>query len=80
MARAAAPWLGLGLAILQHVAWNDAGARWLDAATCGPSAAACALDGQLRYWLLTAPAIVLLFLGPGLAALWVVIRRERTRA
>ena len=77
--RGAAPWLGLGLAILQHVAWNAAGAPWLDAATCGPGAAACALDGRLRYWLLTAPAIVLVFVGPGLAALGLLARRDRER-
>ncbi len=77
--RAAAPWLGLGLAILQHVAWNNAGAPWLDAATCGPSAAACAMDGQLRYWLLTAPAIVLLFLGPGLTGLGMLAGRARAQ-
>jgi protease PrsW len=77
--RAAAPWLGLGLAILQHVAWNNAGAPWLDAATCGPSAAACTLDGHLRYWLLTAPAIVLLFLGPGLMVLGMLAGRARAQ-
>ncbi|HSP98556.1 MAG TPA: PrsW family glutamic-type intramembrane protease [Candidatus Dormibacteraeota bacterium] len=78
--RAVAPWLGLLMAIVQHVAWNAAGAPWLDAATCGPAAAACGLDGRLRYWLLTAPAIVLLFIGPGLVALRLVARRERMRA
>jgi RsiW-degrading membrane proteinase PrsW (M82 family) len=33
IARLAGPLVGLGLAILQHVAWNTA--PWLDAATCG---------------------------------------------
>lgn len=77
MARALAPVIGLALAIAQHVAWNAAGAGWLDAATCGPRAPACALDGRLRYWLLTAPLIVLLFVGPGVAALLALIRRAR---
>lgn len=75
--RAAAPWLGLGLAVLQHAAWNAVGAPWLDAATCGPAAPACALDGRVRYWLLTAPAIVAVFVAPGLALLLWWARRAR---
>jgi len=78
--RLAGPVVGLGLAILQHVAWNTTGAPWLDAATCGPAAAACALDGRLHYWLLSAPAIVLLFIGPGLTGLALLTRRARRSA
>lgn len=77
--RRAAPWLGLALAILQHVAWNAAGAPWLDAATCGPGAPACGFDERLRYWLLTAPAIVLAFVAPGLTALGLLARRDLDR-
>lgn len=76
-ARMLAPWLGLALAIAQHVAWNAAGAGWLDAATCGPSAPACGLDGRLRYWLLTAPLTIFAFVGPGLVGLMALIRRQR---
>jgi RsiW-degrading membrane proteinase PrsW (M82 family) len=77
--RRAVPGIALGLAIVQHVAWNAAGAAWLDGAPCGPAAPACALDGRLGYWLLTAPAIVLAFVGPGLAALAFLARRDRDR-
>lgn len=76
-ARALAPWIGLASAIVQHVAWNAGGAGWLDTAACGPAAAACGLGGQLRYWLLLAPATVLAFVGPGLAALALLVRRTR---
>lgn len=77
-ARALAPGIGLASAIAQHVVWNAGGAGWLDTAACGPAAAACGLGGQLRYWLLLAPAIVLAFTGPGLAGLALLVRRTRS--
>jgi RsiW-degrading membrane proteinase PrsW (M82 family) len=75
--RLALPWLGLALAILQHAAWNGVGAAWLHAAPCGPAVDACALDGELRFLLLAAPAIVLLFIGPGLVLLVLAARRAK---
>lgn len=74
--RVAAPLAGLLLAIGEHLLWNAFGAPWLNAAPCGPAAAACALDGRLLYWLVRAPAIVLLFLAPGLLALLLAARRH----
>jgi RsiW-degrading membrane proteinase PrsW (M82 family) len=75
-ARLAAPLLGFLLAVAQHAAWNGVGAPWLDGAACAPRAsAACDASGRLWYWLATAPAIVALFIGPGLAAaLWLARR------
>jgi RsiW-degrading membrane proteinase PrsW (M82 family) len=79
-ARVAAPLAGLVLAVAQHAAWNAAGATWLDTAACAPGAAtACALDGRLRYWAFTAPAIVALFVAPGLLALAWLRRRALAR-
>ncbi|MBX3027322.1 PrsW family intramembrane metalloprotease [bacterium] len=71
-----APLLGLLLAIGQHLLWNAVGAPWLNAAPCGPAAAACGLDGRLWYWLVAAPAIVALFLAPGLIGLALAARRR----
>jgi RsiW-degrading membrane proteinase PrsW (M82 family) len=71
---------GFALAVAQHAAWNSLGAAWLDSAPCAPGAvAACGLDGRVTFWLLTAPAIVALFVGPGLAALLWVGWRARPR-
>lgn len=75
--RAALPWLGLALAILQHAAWNGFGAAWLHDAPCGPAADTCALDGELSFLLLAAPAIVVLFVAPGLVLLVLAARRAR---
>lgn len=66
---------GLLLAIVQHVAWNAVGAPWLYSAACGPAEPTCSIAGQVQFWFLTAPAIVLLFIGPGLMALAVARRR-----
>jgi RsiW-degrading membrane proteinase PrsW (M82 family) len=64
------PLLGFALAVAQHVLWNALGAAWLSGAACGPGAvAACPLSGRMWYWLVTAPAILLLFIGPGVMTL-----------
>ena len=71
--------LGFAVAVAQHSAWNAVGAEWLDAAPCAPRAAmACPLSGRLWYWLLTAPAIVLSFLLPGMVAVVWLYRRRRS--
>ena len=70
---------GLALAILQHVAWNAAGAPWLYGAACGPAAPPCGVAGQMQFWFLTAPAIVLLFIIPGVLVL-AAARRLEARA
>jgi len=69
--------LGIGVAVAQHAAWNAVGAEWLDAAPCAPRAVTvCPLSGRVWYWLVTAPAIVLAFVLPGLVAvLWLYRRR-----
>ncbi len=78
--RWAAPLLGFALAVLQHAAWNGLGAGWLDGAVCGPGAAvACQLEGRAQYWLLTAPVIVVAFVGPGLVLLAAAARRGGAR-
>jgi len=75
-----APLLGFVLAVLQHAAWNGLGAGWLDGAACGPgAAAACQLAGRAQYWLLTAPVIVIAFVGPGLVLLAAASRRDGAR-
>ncbi|MEO8601671.1 MAG: PrsW family glutamic-type intramembrane protease [bacterium] len=76
--RAALVVAGFALAVAQHAAWNSLGAAWLDGAACAPGAVLhCELGGRLFYWLLVAPVIVALFIGPGLAALLWIGRRAR---
>lgn len=70
----AAAAFGFGIAVLLHALWNGIGAPWLHTAPCAPGAAACALDGRVQYWLLTAPAITALFIAPGLLALHLAVR------
>jgi hypothetical protein len=72
--------MGVALAVLQHVAWNAVGAVWLDRAPCAPGAAACPLNGRLWYWLVSAPAIVALFIGPALLLLLLARRRHTVAA
>lgn len=78
--RIAAALAGLLAAVAAHALWNGIGAPWLYTTACAPgAAAACAIEGRLRYWLLTAPAITLLCLAPPLLALGLLLRAQRGR-
>jgi RsiW-degrading membrane proteinase PrsW (M82 family) len=77
-ARLVGPLLGLLLAVAQHALWNAFGATWLSRAPCGPGAAGvCELSGRMWYWLVTAPAILLVFVGPGVVTLSRLARSAR---
>ena len=83
--RAAAPrWLvaavGLGLAIVQHVAWNAVAASAINGVLCGPElgTAPCRAAPTWTSLFVLVPILIVIFVGPGvltLAAIGVMARR-----
>jgi protease PrsW len=82
----AARWLvssvGLGLAIVQHVAWNAVAASAISGVLCGPElgTAPCRADPSWTSLFILVPILMVIFVGPGLltlAAIALVARRQR---
>jgi len=75
---AAARWLvpavGLGLAIVQHVAWNAVAASAISGVLCGPElgTAPCRAAPSWTSLFVLVPILMVVFVGPGLLTLWAV--------
>jgi RsiW-degrading membrane proteinase PrsW (M82 family) len=72
--------VGLGLAIVQHVAWNAVAATAINGVLCGPElgAAPCRADPTWTSLFVLVPILMAIFVGPGvltLAAIAVMARR-----
>jgi RsiW-degrading membrane proteinase PrsW (M82 family) len=74
--------IGLGLAIVQHVAWNAVAASAISGVLCGPElgTAPCRAAPSWTSLLVLVPILMVVFVGPGFVTLWAVAAMARRSA
>jgi RsiW-degrading membrane proteinase PrsW (M82 family) len=80
--RVLVPFVGLGLAIIQHVVWNAVASNAINGVLCGPELAGgpCRPHPSETSLLLTVPLLTAIFIGPGLLTLGAITALSRDRA
>lgn len=75
------PLVGLGLAIVQHVAWNAVAASAINGVLCGPElgTAPCRATPTWTSLFVLVPFLVVIFVGPGLLTLGAIAYSARRR-
>jgi RsiW-degrading membrane proteinase PrsW (M82 family) len=75
------PLVGLGLAIVQHVAWNAVAARAINGVLCGPElgAAPCRAEPSWTSLFVLVPLLMVIFVGPGVLTLGAIAAMARRR-